>query len=41
VKRGELRQLAKLGVPLISDEVFADYTFAPDNRASLDIGGCG
>ena len=30
VKRGELERLVKLGVPLISDEVFADYAFAPD-----------
>jgi hypothetical protein len=30
VKRGELDRLAKLGAPLISDEVFADYAFAPD-----------
>ncbi len=30
VKRGELERLVKLGAPLISDEVFADYAFAPD-----------
>jgi alanine-synthesizing transaminase len=35
VKRAELDQLVKLGAPLISDEVFADYGFAPDaNRVS-------
>jgi aspartate/methionine/tyrosine aminotransferase len=30
LKRGELDQLVRLGTPLISDEVFADYAFAPD-----------
>jgi len=30
VKRGELERLVRLGAPLISDEVFADYAFAPD-----------
>jgi alanine-synthesizing transaminase len=30
LKRGELQFLESLGVPLISDEVFADYAFAPD-----------
>jgi alanine-synthesizing transaminase len=35
VKRAELDRLVKLGAPLISDEVFADYAFAPDaNRVS-------
>jgi alanine-synthesizing transaminase len=30
VKRAELEWLEKLGLPLISDEVFSDYAFAPD-----------
>jgi alanine-synthesizing transaminase len=30
VKGGELDRLVRLGAPLISDEVFADYAFAPD-----------
>jgi alanine-synthesizing transaminase len=30
VKHGKLERLAKIGAPLISDEVFADYAFAPD-----------
>jgi alanine-synthesizing transaminase len=30
VKHRELERLLKLGAPLISDEVFADYAFAPD-----------
>ena len=30
VKGGELDQLVRLGTPLISDEVFSDYAFAPD-----------
>jgi len=29
VKSGELDKLVRLGTPLISDEVFADYAFAP------------
>jgi alanine-synthesizing transaminase len=43
VKRGELDQLVKLGLPLISDEVFADYAFAPDaERVStlVDVEEC-
>jgi alanine-synthesizing transaminase len=30
VKRGELERLARLRLPIISDEVFSDYAFAPD-----------
>src|SRR6185312_856937 len=30
VKRAELERLVRLGPPLISDEVFSDYWFAPD-----------
>ena len=30
VKRSELTELEQLDVPLISDEVFSDYAFAPD-----------
>ncbi len=30
VKRAELDELEKFGLPLISDEVFSDYAFAPD-----------
>jgi alanine-synthesizing transaminase len=43
VKRGELDKLVKLGAPLISDEVFADYAFAPDaGRVStlVDVDEC-
>jgi alanine-synthesizing transaminase len=43
VKRGELEQLVKLGAPLISDEVFADYAFGPDaGRVStlVDVDEC-
>jgi alanine-synthesizing transaminase len=31
LKRTELERLVTLGAPLISDEVFADYAFAPDS----------
>jgi alanine-synthesizing transaminase len=30
VKRGELELLGVLGIPIVSDEVFSDYAFAPD-----------
>jgi aspartate/methionine/tyrosine aminotransferase len=30
VKRAELERLAAFGLPIISDEVFSDYAFAPD-----------
>jgi alanine-synthesizing transaminase len=30
VKRGELERLGSLGIPIVSDEVFSDYAFAPD-----------
>ncbi len=30
VKRGEMERLARMGIPLISDEVFSDYAFAAD-----------
>jgi aspartate/methionine/tyrosine aminotransferase len=32
LKQDELRAIAALGVPLISDEVFSDYAFQPDQR---------
>jgi hypothetical protein len=32
LKQGELERLAALGLPVISDEVFADYAFGPDER---------
>jgi alanine-synthesizing transaminase len=32
LKRDEMRQLANYNLPIISDEVFADYPFAPDPR---------
>jgi hypothetical protein len=32
LKRDELRQLAKYKLPIISDEVFIDFAFAPDAR---------
>lgn len=43
VKRDELDKLVRLGPPLISDEVFADYAFAPDaDRVStlVDVDEC-
>jgi alanine-synthesizing transaminase len=43
VKRGELDKLVRLGMPLISDEVFADYAFEPDaDRVStlVDVDEC-
>jgi alanine-synthesizing transaminase len=30
VKRGELQRLIGSGIPIVSDEVFSDYAFAPD-----------
>jgi alanine-synthesizing transaminase len=30
VKRGELEHLNRLRIPIVSDEVFSDYAFAPD-----------
>ena len=40
LKRDELRFLQSLGLPLISDEVFADYAFAEDpNRVRTLAGG--
>jgi len=35
VKRDELEALAELGLPIISDEVFAEYAFRPDPRRAL------
>ena len=43
VKRAELEKLARLEIPLISDEVFSDYAFGPDAErvASLvDVEEC-
>ena len=43
VKRGELETLVALcaerGLALISDEVFADYTFAPDDERVVSVTG--
>jgi len=30
VKRGEIERLSGSGIPIVSDEVFSDYAFAPD-----------
>ncbi len=39
VKRAELERLTDLGIPLVSDEVFSDYAFAPDPaRVSTLVG---
>jgi alanine-synthesizing transaminase len=40
VKRDELQFLESLGLPLICDEVFADYAFAPDERRVRTLAGC-
>ena len=44
LKREELSALESLGLPIISDEVFADYAFQPDSRrvtmsATFTLGG--
>jgi aspartate/methionine/tyrosine aminotransferase len=39
VKRAELDFLARLNVPLISDEVFSDYAFAPDPDRVATLAG--
>jgi alanine-synthesizing transaminase len=39
LKQDELRFLQSLGLPLISDEVFADYAFAPDARRVRTLAG--
>ena len=42
VKRAELEELEKFGLPLISDEVFSDYAFAPDaERVESLLGATG
>ena len=38
VKRGELERLSSLGIPIVSDEVFSDYAFAPDPDSHRDSG---
>lgn len=43
VKSGELERLHSLGIPIVSDEVFSDYAFAPDpSRATTlaEFDGC-
>ena len=39
LKRDELQFLQSLGLPLISDEVFADYTFTEDPNRVLTLAG--
>lgn len=39
VKRAELQAIAKLAVPIISDEVFADYAFGPDAARISTLAG--
>ena len=39
LKRDELRFLESLGIPLISDEVFADYAFAEDAQRVRTLAG--
>jgi alanine-synthesizing transaminase len=39
VKREELDALSRMGVPLISDEVFSDYEFAPDDSRVTAVAG--
>src|SRR5208283_3091293 len=39
VKRDELRFLQSLGLPLISDEVFADYTFGESAQRVRSLAG--
>ena len=41
LKRGELEFLKQLQLPLISDEVFADYAFAPDASRVTTLAGEG
>jgi alanine-synthesizing transaminase len=37
LKRDELRDLSALGLPLVSDEVFGEYGFAPDERRAGSV----
>jgi alanine-synthesizing transaminase len=37
LKRDELSRLLRLGLPLISDEVFAEYPFGPDARRAVSV----
>jgi len=39
VKRAELEALSRMGLPLISDEVFSDYAFAPDPARVATLAG--
>ncbi|HYW48502.1 MAG TPA: pyridoxal phosphate-dependent aminotransferase [Bryobacteraceae bacterium] len=39
VKRAELDALSRMGLPLISDEVFSDYCFAPDDSRVTTVAG--
>ena len=39
VKRGELNELLALGIPLISDEVFAEFSFGDDPRRAATLSG--
>lgn len=43
LKTGELEAIAKLGMPIISDEVFSDFAFGPDPariRTLAEFDGC-
>lgn len=37
LKRDELQSLSALGLPLVSDEVFGEYAFAPDSRRAVSV----
>lgn len=37
LRRRELRQMEQLGLPLISDEVFADYAYGPDDLRVVNV----
>jgi alanine-synthesizing transaminase len=39
LKRAELERLESLGIPIVSDEVFADYAFAPDASRISSLAG--
>jgi alanine-synthesizing transaminase len=40
VKRGELERLSGSGIPIVSDEVFSDYAFAPDPTRVATLVDC-
>ena len=39
IKREEWARLQELGIPILSDEVFADYAFAPDRERVATLAG--